>query len=313
VGIDVREELAIIAGSPSVEAATVPLAALAPAAVPSEGPAPAAPTLPFGYTTVSVASVVAETADTTTLRLATADPGLLAARPGQFVMISVPAFAIPPISISRIRPDGLELTIRAAGPATSLLARLQPGASLALRGPLGRPWPIEDAYGRDVAIVAGGIGLAPLRGLLDQVLAERDRFTSVRLYLGARTPRDRLFVPEIDALVAAGLDVRATVDRAGPEWLGRVGIVTELFRGARPTGASVTAFVCGPERMMTAVVDVLADLDVPPEHTWLTLERRMECGVGLCGHCQLGGRFVCRDGPVFSVAELGDDLRREGL
>jgi NAD(P)H-flavin reductase len=275
--------------------------------------APAPTELPMGFSTVTVVSVVPETADTVTLCLETGDPSLLAARPGQFVMVAVPAFAIPPISISRIRPDGFELTIRAAGPATSFFAKLRAGASLAVRGPLGRPWPIEDAYGRDVAIVAGGIGLAPLRGLLDQVLAERERFTSIRLYLGARTPADRLFVSEIDALAAAGLDVRATVDRAGPAWLGRVGIVTELFRGAKPTGAGVTAFVCGPERMMAAVVDVLADLDVPPEHTRLTLERRMECGVGLCGHCQLGTRFVCRDGPVFSVAELGPDLRREGL
>jgi NAD(P)H-flavin reductase len=145
------------------------------------------------------------------------------------------------------------------------------------------------------------------------VLRERDRFASIRLYLGARTPRDRLFVGEIDALTAAGVDIRSTVDRAGPEWLGRVGVITELFRGAKPTGANVTAFVCGPERMMTIVADLLADLAVPPEHTWVTLERRMECGVGLCGHCQLGGRFVCRDGPVFSVAELGADFRREGL
>jgi len=193
------------------------------------------------------------------------------------------------------------------------MTRLRPGAELALRGPLGRPWPIEDAYGRDVAIVAGGIGLAPLRGVLDQVLAERDRFTSIRVYIGARTPRDRLFVDELDALTAQGVDIRLTVDRAGPDWLGRVGIITELFRGAKPTGANVTAFVCGPERMMTAVTDLLGDLAVPPEHTWVTLERRMECGVGLCGHCQLGTRFVCKDGPVFSVAELGPDLRREGL
>lgn len=316
VGIDVREELAAITG------------ALAPVA-PSQGAKPvhipgtrvlamAAPALQpdslrTDYVTVTVAEVRPETADTATLRLATDDPVLLAARPGQFVMVAVPAFAIPPISISRINPDGLELTIRAAGPATSFLARLRPGAELALRGPLGRPWPIEDAYGRDVAIVAGGIGLAPLRGLLDQVLAEKDRFPSIRLYLGARTPRDRLFVNEMEAHAAAGLDIRATVDRAGPEWLGRVGIITDIFRGAKATGENVTAFVCGPERMMTAVIDVLGDLAVPREHTWLTLERRMECGVGLCGHCQLGPRFVCRDGPVFSVAELGDDLRREGL
>lgn len=133
------------------------------------------------------------------------------------------------------------------------------------------------------------------------------------MYLGARTPRDRLFVRELDELAARGVDIRTTVDRAGPEWLGRVGIITQLFRGAKPTGANVTAFVCGPERMMTSVVDLLADLAVPREHIWLTLERHMECGVGLCGHCQLGGRFVCRDGPVFSVAELGEDLRREGL
>lgn len=308
VGIDVREELAAIAGP-----ATAPIPvegtrilAMAPAALQPGS-------IRTDYVTATLAEVRPETADTATLRLATDDAALLAARPGQFVMVAVPAFAIPPISISRINPDGLELTIRAAGPATSFLTRLRPGTHLALRGPLGRPWPIEDAYGRDVAIVAGGIGLAPLRGLLDQVLAERDRFTSIRVYLGARTPRDRLFVAEMDALAAGGLDIRATVDRAGPEWLGRVGIITDIFRNAKATGQNVTAFVCGPERMMTAVVDVLGDLGVPREHIWLTLERRMECGVGLCGHCQLGGRFVCRDGPVFSVAELGDDLRREGL
>ena len=314
VAIDVREELAVIAGPPAA-----PSAASGPIALPSGpsmAPAPAVPalrSLPFGYVTARVESVVPETADTVTLRLTTDDPLLLAARPGQFVMVAVPAFAIPPISISRINHDGLELTIRAAGPATSFLARLPAGAELALRGPLGRPWPIDDALGRDVAIIAGGIGLAPLRGLLDEVLAKPERYSSIRLCLGARTPRDRLFVTEIEELSARGVDIRLTVDRAGPEWLGRVGIITELFRGAKPTGSKVTAFVCGPERMMTAVVDRLADLAVPPEHIWLTLERRMECGVGLCGHCQLGKRFVCRDGPVFSVAELGYDLRREGL
>jgi NAD(P)H-flavin reductase/Pyruvate/2-oxoacid:ferredoxin oxidoreductase delta subunit len=300
VGIDVREELAAIA-----------LPTPAPPSRPvHRGPA----ALPAGYVGARVVGVVQETADTTTLRLATGDRALLAARPGQFVMVGVPAFAIPPISISRIRPDGLELTIRAAGSATSSLTRLGPGAEVALRGPLGRPWPIEDAAGRDVVIVAGGIGLAPLRGLIDALLAERERFGAIRLYVGARTPADRLFVAELDALAAReDLLVRVTVDRAGPEWLGRVGIVTQLFRTVTGTGVNVTAFICGPERMMTAVADTMTDLGVPPSRTWLTLERRMECGVGLCGHCQLGGRFVCKDGPVFSVAELGPDLRREGL
>ncbi|HJW22814.1 MAG TPA: 4Fe-4S dicluster domain-containing protein, partial [Candidatus Limnocylindrales bacterium] len=300
VGIDVREELAAIA-----------------VATPSAPPQPAHPgpqTLPPGYIAARLASVAPETADTATLRLATDDPLILAARPGQFVMVAVPAFAIPPISISRMRHDGIELTIRAAGPATSFLTRLEPGAELALRGPLGRPWPLEDAVGRDVVVVAGGIGLAPLRGVIDALLAERERYGAIRLYIGARTPQDRLFVAELDALAAReDLLVRVTVDRAGPEWLGRVGIVTQLFRTVTGTGENVTAFICGPERMMVAVADTMADLGVPPSRTWLTLERHMECGVGLCGHCQLGGRFVCKDGPVFSVAELGPDLRREGL
>lgn len=308
VGIDVREELAAIAGPASV--AETQVIAVGPAA-----PAPPG-SLRIDYVPARVAEVRPETADTTTLRLVSDDPQLLAARPGQFVMVAMPAFAIPPISISRIHPDGLELTIRAAGAATSFLTRLRPGAELVLRGPLGRPWPIDDARGRDVVIVAGGIGLAPLRGVIDAIIADRPSFGDVRIYVGARTPRDRLFVAELDELAAReDVMVRVTVDRAGPEWLGRVGLVTLLFPGPKAgvDGSDVTAFICGPERMMTATADALSDLGVPAEHTWVTLERRMECGVGLCGHCQLGTRFVCRDGPVFSVAELGPDLRREGL
>lgn len=307
VGIDIRAELAAIAG-----AAPTPVAA--PLARRDADRVPQIDDGALEFAPATVVSVTPETADTTTLRLETDDPRLLAGTPGQFVMVGVPAFAIPPISISRYHPDGLELTVRAAGAATSFLARLRPGATLALRGPLGRGWPMEDAYGRDVVIVAGGIGLAPLRPVMDAVLRERHRFVDIRVYIGARTPRDRLFAREIDALAAReDVLVRETVDRAGPEWLGRVGIVTQLFRTVHGTGSDATAFICGPERMMAATADVLGDLGVPREHTWVTLERHMECGVGLCGHCQLGSRFVCRDGPVFSVAELGDDLRREGL
>jgi len=328
VGIEIRAELtAFAAAAPAPTPAPAPAAvarmtASAPVprhealarsdvlALPEVTSAPGA----LAFTPATVVSVRPETADTTTLRLATDDPRILAGSPGQFVMVGVPAFAIPPISISRFHPDGIDLTIRAAGAATSFLTKLRAGASLGLRGPLGRGWPVEDAYGRDVVVVAGGIGLAPLRPVIDAVLRERRRFADVRIYLGARTPRDRLFVEEIDALAASeDILVRVTVDRAGPEWLGRVGIVTQLFKTVRGTGSDATAFICGPERMMAATADALGDLGVPREHTWVTLERHMECGVGLCGHCQLGSRFVCRDGPVFSIAELGEDLRREGL
>jgi NAD(P)H-flavin reductase/formate hydrogenlyase subunit 6/NADH:ubiquinone oxidoreductase subunit I len=310
VGIDVREELAAIAP------VFAPKGPIPWPVSPAEGraPAPLAVVEPSTHAVATVRSVAPETVDTVTLRLATTDPALLQARPGQFVMVEQPAFAAPPISISRVRPDGLELTIRAAGPATAALTALATGAEVALRGPLGRGWPVETTVGRDVVIVAGGIGLAPLRPLIDAILEDRPRVGAVRLYLGARTPRDRLFVAEMAALAGrADVEVTEIVDRAGPDWLGRVGIVTQLFDQARWDGTRVTAFVCGPERMMQATTSTLARLRVDPAATWLTLERNMACGVGTCGHCQLGPFFVCRDGPVFSVAELGSAFGREGL
>ena len=310
VGIDVREELAAIA-PPSAPAGPIPWPVSPP-----EGRAPEALATvePAHHVTAVVRSAQTETADTVTVGLATTDEALLAARPGQFVMVELPAFAAPPISISRIRPDGLDLTIRSAGPATAALTGVTTGAQVALRGPLGRGWPIDAAIGRDVVIVAGGIGLAPLRPLIEAILADRVRFGAIHLFSGARTPRDRLFVEEMSALGGRpDMEVAEIVDRAGPEWLGRVGIVTQLFDHADWDGSRVTAFVCGPERMMQATASTLARLGVDPAATWLTLERNMACGVGTCGHCQLGPFFVCRDGPVFSVAELGTAFGREGL
>jgi NAD(P)H-flavin reductase/Pyruvate/2-oxoacid:ferredoxin oxidoreductase delta subunit len=336
VAIDVREELMAIAPPPMeasmplavvpgvpAPAHTVPPAPLG-ADLPTTAPGSAGPTvfpafappptLPERYVEVRVVSSRHETHDVVTLRLATDDPALLACRPGQFVMAWRPAFAGPPISVSRVHPDGFELTIRAAGPATTALTRLERGASVLVRGPLGRGWPVDAAVGCDVVVVTGGIGLAPLRPLLDTLLAERERFGRVRLAYGARTPADRLFVDELDALARDGrIEVDMTVDRAGPEWFGRVGVVTQLIDTDACGGRDAVAFVCGPERMMAATADVLAECGVPPERVFVTLERHMDCGVGLCGHCQLGRFFVCRDGPVFSLAELGPALRLEGL
>jgi sulfhydrogenase subunit beta (sulfur reductase) len=310
VGIDVREELLAIA-PPTAPSGPIPWPPS-----PSGGRAPVAlPVVqPARHVVATVAAVARETADTATLRLRVDDPAILAAWPGQFVIAELPAFPAPPISISRIRPDGVDLTIRSAGAATAAIIALPVGAELALRGPFGRAWPIAEGVGRDVVIVAGGIGLAPLRPVLDAILAERPRFGAVRLYLGARTPNDRLFVPEIDALAGrVDLEIAEIVDRAGHDWFGRVGIVTQLFDQATWDGSRATAFVCGPERMMQATATTLERLGVAPDRTWLTLERNMACGVGTCGHCQLGPFFVCRDGPVFSVAELGSAFGREGL
>lgn len=315
VGIDVREELLAVAPPP----ASAPPAFARPRA-PSAAfrtiarPLPVVDSLPPTYSRAFVVERRRETVDVVTLRLETDDPALHVGRPGQFVMAALPAFSAAPISVSRFHQDGLELTIRAVGAASRALCGLRRGDSLGLRGPLGRGWPVESAAGRDVLVVTGGIGLAPLRPLVDAVLADRARFREVTLLYGARTPGDRLFVDELSALASRpDLEVAQTVDRAGPEWLGRVGVVTGLFDRVALNGAATTAFICGPERMMEATIDVLRDRGVSDDHIWVTLERHMECGVGLCGHCQLGKVFVCRDGPVLSLAELGPAFGREGL
>ncbi len=334
VGIDVRAELYAIAGSrsgaraaaiaiqppptptpvgPPVDPATMPHPP-ALATAPAVAAAPKAPTSSVRACIARVVSTRTESPDTTTLVLADVDPAIVAGLPGQFVMAALPAFSAAPISISRYRPDGIELTIRAAGPATAAITQLGRGDQLQLRGPMGRGWPVEAAYGHDVAIVTGGIGLAPLRPLIDAILAERERFGAVRLYYGARTWHDQLYGDELDTWGGRpDLDVALTVDRAGPEWFGRVGIVTHLFDRATWDGSNTVAFVCGPERMMQATVETLGDRWVAQDRIWVTLERHMECGVGLCGHCQMGRYFVCRDGPVFNVAALEGIFGREGI
>ncbi|TFG67778.1 MAG: hypothetical protein E4H24_05315 [Thermomicrobiales bacterium] len=309
-GIDVREELAVIGG-----VGPVPMPQLSVVAAATEAPVTISPgSVPAAFVTVHVDGSSRETADTMTLHLSTTDRRLLAGRPGQFVMATLPAFSAAPISISRFRSDGLDLTIRAAGPATRALTELERGSTLGVRGPLGRGWPVEEMTGRDVVIVAGGVGLAPLRPLIDACLAERDALGAVRIYLGARTPTDRLFVEEVGRLaLRMDIEVEETVDRAGPVWLGRVGIVTQLFDHATWDGRNAVAFVCGPERMMQATSEVLFSRGIDVDRTWVTLERNMSCGVGLCGHCQLGKFFVCKDGPVFSLAELGPAFTTDGL
>jgi NAD(P)H-flavin reductase len=266
------------------------------------------------YSIARLASVKEETEDTTTLSLTDLDPAFLAGRPGQFVMVALPAFPAVPISISRFRANGIDLTIRAVGPTSTALVNLHPGAKVGVRGPLGTFWPIEDAYGRHAVVVAGGVGLSPLHGLVESLVANRDRFESVSLYYGSRTPEDQLFRQDLASWTAGKLiDVAVTVDRAGPEWKGRVGVVTTLFDMMSCDCSRITAFVVGPERMMHASVQSLISKGVTPDRINVSMERHMECGIGLCGHCQTGPFFVCKDGPVFRLSELGDMYVREGI
>jgi NAD(P)H-flavin reductase len=244
-----------------------------------------------------------ETADTWTLTLEGTDGGGPPIAPGQFVMVYVFGVGEVPISVSGAtgRAGPVVLTVRAVGAVTRAICASEPGAVLGLRGPFGTAWPIADAGGSDVVVVAGGIGLAPLRPVILHALERRAEYGEVALLYGARTPGDLLFPRELLGWRgAAAVDV--TVDAAGAGWHGRVGVVTKLFTGASFDPASAVAFVCGPEIMMRFAVRTLLDRGVAADRIHVSLERNMRCGLGHCGHCQLGPTLICRDGPVYDYA-----------
>lgn len=227
--------------------------------------------------------------------------------PGQFNMLSVFGVGEIPISISGpvSDPGRIVHTIRDVGPVSKALADLPEGAALGLRGPYGTPWPVERAKGRDVVVIAGGLGLAPVRPILYELIGNRTNYGKVTLLYGARSPREMLFAAELAEWRARrDLAVEITVDRAIGAWHGHVGVVTSLLAGADFDPARTTGFVCGPEIMMRFGANGLAGAGVVPEQIFLSMERNMQCAIGLCGRCQLGPVFVCKDGPVFDWARL---------
>ncbi|HYF25015.1 MAG TPA: FAD/NAD(P)-binding protein [Baekduia sp.] len=257
-----------------------------------------------------------ETGDVWTLALEPEGPGLPAFAPGQFAMLHAFGAGEVPISISAglERPAPLHHTVRAAGTVTSALCDLREGAYVGVRGPYGRAWPVAEAEGRDVVIVAGGIGLAPLRPVIHHVLAHRERFGRLALAYGSRSPADLLFRDELAAWRARpDIDVAVTVDRATPAWRGRVGVVTTVLPPPAVDPAGAVAFLCGPEVMMRFAAAALRDAGLPGTAIHVSLERNMVCAVGHCGHCQLRELFVCKDGPVFCHDEVAALLRRREL
>ncbi|WP_340681410.1 FAD/NAD(P)-binding protein [Amycolatopsis coloradensis] len=245
-----------------------------------------------------------ETSDSVTLTLAPAGDRLPEFRPGQFAMLYAHGIGEIPISVSAIPGDGtLVHTIRAVGPVSRALHDAEPGTVLGVRGPFGTAWRLDDDEG--LLLVAGGIGLAPLRPVLRQALACRSS-RRVILIAGARTPADLLYREELRRLSDMdGPEVVLTVDRGEVGWNGRVGFVTEPLATHPIDPAHTTALLCGPEPMMRFCARALLGRGVPAERIEVSLERNMQCGNGLCGHCQLGPLLVCRDGPVvgYPVAE----------
>ena len=273
------------------------------------------PMLPHPY---RVQSVTRETLDTFTLSLEPCDGAALPAfAPGQFSMLYVFGVGELPISISGNPEDERRLvyTVRSVGKATQALVSRRPGEVMGVRGPFGTSWPLGEARGKDVLIVAGGIGLAPLRPAIYHVLSHRDEYVRLLILYGARTPHDQLFRKELAVWSrAADTQVLTTVDYGGPAWRGRVGVVTTLFRHLRLHPGRTVVMVCGPEIMMRYVVaELQANRGVPDGSIYLSMERNMKCGVGLCGHCQYGAHFICRDGPVFPYDRLRRSLEKYEL
>lgn len=249
-----------------------------------------------------------ETADTFTLELVPAENReVFSFAPGQFNMLYVFGVGEVPISISS-DPGGsapLQHTTRVVGTVTKGMRRLKPRDTIGIRGPFGTPWPVEEAAGRDCVMVTGGIGLAPLRPVLYHVMAHRERYRKIVLLYGARSPEDVLFRHELERWRSKfDMDVHVTVDRAGSDWRGTVGVVTMLIRRAGFDPSNTTAMVCGPEVMMRYSVMELESRGVDGCNIYVSMERNMKCAIGFCGHCQYGPTFVCKDGPVFRLDRI---------
>ena len=225
---------------------------------------------------------------------------------GQFNMLYLPGIGEVPISMSSdpAKPGLIGHTIRYAGNVTRAISRLQIGDAMGVRGPYGSAWPLERLEGDDLCIVTGGIGLAPLRPVIYHILRNRERYGRVYLLYGARTPDDMLYTAEYEAWKQQGIQLFLTVDRADPAWKGNVGVVPMLFYHLRLDPKKTAVLTCGPEIMIHFVIHEAMARRIPKERIYVSMERNMKCGVGLCGHCQFGPAFVCKEGPVFSYAAI---------
>ncbi|GBC72817.1 Anaerobic sulfite reductase subunit B [archaeon HR04] len=226
--------------------------------------------------------------------------------PGQFNMLYAFVGEVP-ISISSDPADGNVImhTVRRVGHTTSALCSLKAGDSIGVRGPFGNPWPVREQEGNDIVVVAGGLGLAPLRPLIYHLLSNRGRYGRIYLLYGAKTPRDILYRNELARWRARfDVDVYVTVDKADERWHGNVGVVTSLIPRVHVDPLHSSAFVCGPEVMMRFTTRELINLGLNAERIFISMERNMKCALGICGHCQFGPEFICKDGPVLSYSRI---------
>ncbi len=230
-------------------------------------------------------------------------------QPGQFVEVSLFGIGEAPISISSspTRKGSFELAVRAVGNVTRALHRLEAGATVGIRGPFGKGFPVEGMKGKDILFVAGGIGLVPLRSLINYVLDRREDFGRMIVFFGAKTPAEQLFSGELAKWRVSGdMEYLETVDRADESWRGNIGVITTLFPKITVNPLRTVAVIVGPPVMYRFAILEAQVKGIPYDQIIVSLERRMKCGVGKCGHCQMGDIYVCQEGPVFTYATIKD-------
>jgi NAD(P)H-flavin reductase len=248
-----------------------------------------------------------ETEDIYTLMLEQENEEAFVFKPGQFNMIYAFAKGEAAISISSdpLKNSTISHSIHKIGYVTNALSQLKNGDMVGIRGPFGSSWPVDEAKGKDVIFVAGGIGLAPLRSALYHIFRNRKNYGRVTLLYGARTPPDILYRVELEEWSRKHkIEILTIVDRSDSFWKGNVGVVTGLFSYITVDPYSTLAMVCGPETMMKYCIDDLRSLGIPKHNIYLSMERNMKCAIGFCGHCQFGPNFICKDGPVFNYSHV---------
>ncbi len=266
---------------------------------------------------VIIEKIIDETYDTRTFHFNFMDEKLreeFAFESGQFGEYSVLGMGEAPfcISSSPTRSDHLECTVRRVGKVTNALHRLGVGAEIGFRGPYGNSFPLDFLQGKNLVFVAGGIGLAPLRSLIWNVIDTRDRYENIDIIYGARSPADLCFTYELDTWNKnESVNMVTTVDKDDGNWTGRVGLVPHVLEQVAPSAQNAVALVCGPPIMIRFIFPVLEKLGFTPERMITTLEKRMKCGIGKCGRCNIGNLYVCRDGPVFTYAQIKDFMSSE--
>lgn len=279
---------------------------------------PFAPT-PYLPMEAEVVARAQETRDMFTLRLRLTDRGEREAyrfAPGQFNMLDVPGVGAVPVSVASdpAQSETLDHTIRAVGRVTRVLEQLEAGDRLGLRGPYGRGWPMRDAEGQDLLVITGGLGCAPVVAAISYAVQRRNRFRRLIILQGVKHSADMLWRERYDAWARLpDTQVRLAADEPGKGWTGHRGLVTDLLGQVRFDPQQAVALLCGPEPMMLAAANRLVGTGVPENRIWLSLERGFQCGVGHCGHCQMGPYFVCRDGPVFPYHQIGWLLGTKGF